>query len=68
MRQRLKGTLRRWERAALPCERGCAQKVVAMARVHGSESFYGFTDPEEAAIFSAFVEMARVLEDPGVDP
>jgi hypothetical protein len=39
-----------------------------MARVHGSESFYGFTDPDEAAVFSAFVEMIRALEEPGVDP
>lgn len=71
VRQALKGTLRRWERAGTGIQRGGrghTQRVVAMAKEHGSESFYGFTDPFETAVFSAFVEMTRALEDDGVDP
>lgn len=71
VRQTLKGTLRHWEKAGTGIRgegRGHIQLVVAMAKEHGSESFYGFTDPSETAIFSAFVEMARALEDDGVDP
>ena len=70
VRRAIKGTLRRWETAGgeIPGCGDCVQRVVAMAKKHSSENFYGFTDPEEAALFATFAEMARALEDDGVDP
>ncbi|OPY39247.1 MAG: hypothetical protein A4E35_00014 [Methanoregula sp. PtaU1.Bin051] len=71
VRQGMKATLARWEQAARAFrgkDREYAEKVVKMAKAHSSESFYGFTDPDEAAVFSVLVELARAQEEEGVDP
>ncbi len=71
VRQGMKVTLARWEQAARAFrgkDRVYAEMVVEMARKHGSESFYGFTDPEEAAVFSVLVGLIRELSEYDVDP
>ena len=71
VRQGIRGTLARWERAARAFrgeDRAYAEKVIAMAGKHSTESFYGFTDPNEAAVFSVLVELARKAEERDVDP
>lgn len=70
VRQGMKGTMDRWERAgrALQDDGIHVQTLVGMAKKHSSESFYGFSDPDEAAVFSVFVDMIRALGETGVDP
>jgi len=38
------------------------RKLAEMVRMHSGEGFYSLDDPLEAAIFSALVEMMKVLE------
>ena len=55
----------RWKRVAraLPGEdRVRAERIVAMAKRHSSELFYGLDDPLEAAVFSVLVEVLKELE------
>jgi hypothetical protein len=71
VRQGIKITLARWEQAARAFrgeDRVYAEKVIEMARKHSSESFYGFTTPDEAAVFSVLVELARARDEEDVDP
>jgi hypothetical protein len=72
VRQAIKGTLSRWERAGRalpdPDAGGAVQEMILMTKKHSSESFYGFTDPEEAALVATFAEVIRALEEDGVDP
>jgi hypothetical protein len=56
-------------------DRPYSERLVAFARKHSSEAFYGCDDPLEAAIFSALVEITRRQEElsrdgrePDVDP
>jgi len=39
------------------------QKLAEMARKHSSEAFYPLDDPQEAAVFSALVEIMKELSD-----
>jgi hypothetical protein len=62
IRQGVNGMTGRWARSlrALGTEdRPYAEQLVASARKHSSEAFYGCDDPLEAAIFSALVEISR---------
>jgi hypothetical protein len=79
IRQGVKGLTERWARippALRPGDRAPAEHLVAAAKKHSSEAFYGCDDPLEATIFSALVEIARTREEmsrdaeevPGVDP
>jgi hypothetical protein len=55
----------RWGHAARAMRRddaACADKVVAMAKTYGSEAFYAFDDPLEAAFFSVLICMSRDFE------
>jgi hypothetical protein len=55
----------RWKRVAraLPGEdRVRAERIVAMAKRHSSELFYGLDDPLEAAVFSVLVEILKEME------
>jgi hypothetical protein len=38
------------------------RKLVEMVKMHSGEGFYAFDDLQEAAIFSALVEMMKELE------
>lgn len=52
----------RWKRVAkaLPGEdRVRAERIVAMAKRHSSELFYGLDDPLEAAAFSVLIEILK---------
>jgi len=62
IRQGVKGLAERWARvprALRPEDRPYAEQLVASAKMHSSEAFYGCDDPLEAAVFSALVEIAR---------
>jgi len=50
--RRLGRTLRDRDRTAL-------ERLAGMAMAHGSEGFYAFDDPLEAAVVGALVELAR---------
>lgn len=40
-----------------------AELLASMAKKHSSEAFYLFSDPLEAAVFSVFIEILKLLED-----
>ena len=78
IRQGVNGTTERWARslrALRPEDRPYAERLVASAKKHSSEAFYGCDDPLEAAVFSALGEIARRQAElprdrrgPDVDP
>ena len=78
IRQGVNGMTGRWagsQRALGTEDRPYSERLVAFARKHSSEAFYGCDDPLEAAIFSALVEITRRQEElsrdgrePDVDP
>jgi len=80
IRKGVKGMMDRWDRARRtlpPGDRAYVEQLVASAKKHSSEAFYGCDDPLEAAIFSALVEIARYRAEfsrdgegpaPDVDP
>jgi hypothetical protein len=78
IRQGVKSLTERWVRvpqALRPEDRPHAERVVASARKHSSEAFFGCDDPLEAAIFSALVGIAHQQgeqppegREPDVDP
>ena len=62
VRQGVKGLAEHWARvprALRPEDRAPAEHVIAAAKKHASEAFYGCDDPLEAAVFSALIEIAR---------
>jgi hypothetical protein len=62
IRQGVKALAERWVRSPRSAgqeDRDGTQQVVAAAKKHASEAFYGCDDPLEAAVFSALVEIAR---------
>ena len=66
VRQGVKGTTDHWARStrALKKEdRPYGERLVALARRHSSEAFYGCDDPLEAAVFSVLVEMLRQQDE-----
>jgi hypothetical protein len=61
----------RWLRAAKELredDRQPAERIADFAKRHASDGFCSFDDPVEAAIFSACVEILKLLEDMDVDP
>ena len=79
IRQGVKGLTEHWARvprALRERDRAPVAHLVATAKKHSSEAFYGCDDPLEAVIFSVLVEVARHREEmsregevvPGVDP
>ena len=50
---------RRLGRGLRDRDRAALGRLAGMAMAHGSEGFYAFDDPLEAAIVSALVELAR---------
>jgi len=66
VRQGVKGPIDRWSRAARALrkeERPYSENVVALAKLHSSEAFYGCDDPLEAAVFSVLIGIIRQQED-----
>lgn len=65
--------MERWERAVRVQKRDDktpARALIARARCHSSEGFFGCDSPLEAAAFSALLEIARSCRegDADVDP
>lgn len=63
----------RWARAAKHQsrdDRGPAAELARLAKTHSSAAFFGCDDPLEAALFSAFLELHRKLDEENgdVDP
>lgn len=44
-------------------DKGVADKLVAMIKKHSNEVFYNFSDPLEAAVFSALLEMQKQIDE-----
>jgi hypothetical protein len=66
VRQGVKGPIDHWARAAralIKEDRPYGERLVALAKLHSSEAFYGCDDPLEAAVFSVLVEMFRQQEE-----
>jgi hypothetical protein len=66
VRQGVKGPIDRWARAtrALKKEdKPYGEKLVALAKLHSSEAFYGCDDPLEAAVFSVLIGILRQQEE-----
>ncbi|MEI7650115.1 MAG: hypothetical protein WCJ47_10470 [Methanomicrobiales archaeon] len=62
VRQGVKGPIDRWARAARALrkeDQPYGERLVALAKLHSSEAFYGCDDPLEAVVFSVLVEMSR---------
>ncbi|MEI8331203.1 MAG: hypothetical protein WCF90_06080 [Methanomicrobiales archaeon] len=65
VRQGVKGPIERWARAARALrkeERPYGEKIVALAKLHSSEAFYGCDDPLEAVVFSVLIGIIRQQE------
>ena len=68
VRQGVKGPIDHWARAARALkkeEQQYGERLVALAKKHSSEAFYGCDDPLEAVVFSVLVEMLRQHEGAG---
>ncbi|MDO9550561.1 MAG: hypothetical protein Q7J03_06255 [Methanoregula sp.] len=66
VRQGVKGPIDRWARAtrALKKEdKPYGEKLVALAKLHSSEAFYGCDDPLEAAVFPVLIGILRQQEE-----
>ena len=62
MRQGVKGPIDHWARAARALkkeEQQYGERLVALAKKHSSEAFYGCDDPLEAVVFSVLVEILK---------
>jgi hypothetical protein len=58
VRQGVKGPVDRWARATRALKKEdltYGERIVALARLHSSEAFYGCDDPLEAAVFSVLI-------------
>jgi len=58
VRQGVKGPADRWARAArtlIKEEQPYGERLVALAKKHSSEAFYGCDDPLEAVVFSVLI-------------
>jgi len=66
VRQGVKGPIDRWARATRALrkeDQPYGETLVALAKKHSSEAFYGCDDPLEAVVFSVLVEMLRQQEE-----
>ncbi|MHB8164958.1 MAG: hypothetical protein ACYDDV_11595 [Methanoregula sp.] len=66
VRQGVKGPIERWARAARTIrkeDQPYGKKLVALAKLHSSEAFYGCDDPLEAAVFSGLMGILRQQEE-----
>ena len=66
VRQGVKGPIDHWARAARALrkdDKPYGERLVALAKKHSSEAFYGCDDPLEAVIFSVLVEMLKQQEE-----
>ena len=56
----------RWARATRALrkeDQPYGERLVALAKKHSSEAFYGCNDPLEAVVFSVLVEMLKQQEE-----
>jgi hypothetical protein len=70
VRMGVNATADRWRRAGYALreeDQPYAERLAAMAKKHGSECFFNFDHPLEAAIFSALIEIAKEVEAQDVD-
>ena len=66
VRQGVKGPIDRWARAARALrkeDKPYGERLVALAKLHSSEAFYGCDDPLEAAVFSGIIGILRQQEE-----
>jgi hypothetical protein len=66
VRQGVKGPIDRWARAARALrkeDKPYGERLVALAKLHSSEAFYGCDDPLEAAVFSVLIGILRQQEE-----
>ena len=66
VRQGVTGPADRWARAARTLineEQPYGERVVALAKKHSSEAFYGCDDPLEAVVFSVLIGILREQEE-----
>ena len=66
VRQGVKGPIERWARAVRALgeeDRPYGKRLVALAKLHSSEAFYGCDDPLEAAVFSGLMGILRQQEE-----
>jgi hypothetical protein len=66
VRQGVKGPIDHWARAARALrkeDQPYGERLVALAKLHSSEAFYGCDDPLEAAVFSGLIEMFRQQDE-----
>jgi hypothetical protein len=69
VRQGVKGPIDRWARAAralIKEDQPSGERLVALARLHSSEAFYGCDDPLEAAVFSGLIGILRQPDEQNV--
>ena len=65
VRQGVKGPIDHWAKAARALkkeDKPYGERLVALAKLHSSEAFYGCDDPLEAVVFSVLVEMLKQQE------
>lgn len=66
VRQGVKGPIEHWARASRALkneDKPYGEKLVALAKHHSSEAFYGCDDPLEAAVFSVLIGILRQQEE-----
>ena len=66
VRQGVKGPLDRWARTVRELreeDQPFGESVVALARLHSSEAFYGCDEPLEAAVFSGLMAILIQQEE-----
>ncbi len=65
VRQGVKGPLERWARTVRELgeeDKPFGERVVALARLHSSEAFYGCDEPLEVAILSGLIGILKSQE------
>jgi hypothetical protein len=65
VRQGIKAPIERWARAARALRKEYqpyGEKLVALAKLHSSEAFYGCDDPLEAAVFAVLIGILKQQE------
>jgi len=66
VRQGVKGPIERWARVARSIrkeDQPHGKRLVALAKLHSSEAFYGCDDPLEAAVFSGLMGILRQQDE-----
>jgi hypothetical protein len=64
VRMAVKDVSARWLKASRALKKEdqvYGQRLAEMAKMHSSEAFYSFDDPQEAAVYSVLVELMREL-------